>query len=81
MKLEGRVTGPGTSEFDRAWQALEPSLDSRKLVLDLRGVIHMDSDARRLFAEIHRKTGAEFLADTPMTKYFAEEARRQPEKE
>jgi len=81
MKLEGRVTGPGSSEFDRSWQALEPSLDSRKLVIDLRGVIHMDSDARRLLAEIHRKTGAEFLADTPMTKYFAEEARREPEKE
>jgi hypothetical protein len=29
---------------------------------------------RRLLAEIHAKTGAEFLADTPMTKYFAEEA-------
>lgn len=37
----------------------------------------MDGRGRRILAEIHRKTGADFLADTPMTKYFAEEARAQ----
>ena len=31
---------------------------------------------RNLLAEIHAKTGAEFLADTPLTKYFAEEAQQ-----
>ena len=34
----------------------------------------MDMTGRHLLAEIHTKSGAEFLADTPMTKYFAEEA-------
>jgi hypothetical protein len=34
----------------------------------------MDTNGRNLLAEIHAETGAEFLADTPMTKYFAEEA-------
>ena len=34
----------------------------------------MDAAGRHLLAEIHDKTGADFLADTPMTKYFAEEA-------
>ena len=45
---------------------------SKKLVVDLCGVIHMDSEARRLLAEIHKRTGADLLADTPMTKYFAD---------
>ena len=79
LKLEGRVTGPWVSEFDRTWRSLAPSLESKKLVVDLCGVIHMDSEARRLLAEIHKKTGADFLADTPMTKYFADEARRRSE--
>ena len=77
LKLEGKVTGPGTKEFERSWRSLEPTLDSRRLVIDLAGVIHMDSEARGLLAEIYKKTGAQFVADTPMTKYFVEEAKRQ----
>jgi len=63
-------------ELSRTWQNLAPSLGSRKLSIDLRGVTFMDLAGRHLLAEIHAKTGAEFLADTPMTKYFAEEAMR-----
>jgi anti-anti-sigma regulatory factor len=74
LKIEGRVADPMTSEVNRSWQELAPSLGSRKLSVDLRGVTFMDAAGRHLLAEIHAKTGAEFLADTPMTKYFAEEA-------
>lgn len=81
LKLEGKVAGPWVSELDRTWQSLAPSLDSRKLVVDLCGVVHMDSEAVRLLAEIHEKTGADFLADSPITKYFAGEARRRNQKE
>jgi hypothetical protein len=77
LELEGKVTGPWVSEFDQTWRSLAPSLNSRKLVVDLCGVIHMDAEARRLLAEIYKKTGADLLADTPMTTYFADEARRQ----
>jgi len=76
LKIEGRVVGPKVPELDRAWQELAPSLGSRKLSVDLRGVTFMDTTGRRLLAEIHNKTGAEFLADTPMTKYFAGEAKQ-----
>lgn len=55
---------------------LATSLGSRKLWVDLRGVTQMNVEAREVLAEIHQKTGAKMLADTPMTKYFAEEARR-----
>lgn len=74
LKIEGKVANPIISELDRAWQDLAPSLGSRKLLVDLRGVTFMNMTGRRLLADIHSKTGAEFIADRPLTKYYAEEA-------
>ena len=81
LKLEGRVVGPWTNELDRAWRPLAVSLGPKKLVVDLCGVTHMDLDGRRTLADIHRATGAEFVADTPMTKYFAAEAQSKTKKD
>jgi anti-anti-sigma regulatory factor len=74
LKIEGRVADPLVSELHRTWQELASSLGNRKLSVDLRGVTFVNGTGKHLLAEIHAKTGAEFLADTPMTKYFAEEA-------
>ena len=76
LKIEGRITEPSLPVLDRAWQDLAPTLGSRKLWVDLRGVTFVDTTGRRLLAEIHDKTGAEFLADTPMIKHYAEEAKQ-----
>ncbi|MFY9729094.1 MAG: hypothetical protein WBQ04_17315 [Candidatus Acidiferrales bacterium] len=51
------------------------------MVVDICGVTHADLDGRRTLADIHRATGAEFVADTPMTKYFAAEAQRKTKKD
>ena len=77
LRLEGRITGPWAEEFERAWAGIAPTLDGKNFGVDLRGVTHMDWHGRRVLADIHKRTGAEFLADSPLTKYFAEEARRQ----
>ena len=77
LKIEGRVAGPQVPELHRAWQSLAPSLESRKLLVDLRGVTHIDSKGSNLLADIHAMTAAEFLADTPLTKYFAEKAQQE----
>ena len=74
LKIEGRVVGPMVPELHRAWQDLAASLGSRKLSVDLRGITFIDAAGRNILAEIHGKTNANFLADTPMTKYFAAEA-------
>jgi len=37
----------------------------------------MDAEAQRVLTEIYEKTRAELVADSPMTKYFADEARRE----
>jgi ABC-type transporter Mla MlaB component len=76
LKIEGKVAGPQVPELYRAWQSLATSLGEKSLRVDLRGVTHVDGTGRDLLAEIHARTGAEFLADTPLTKYFAEEAQQ-----
>ena len=76
MKIEGKIAGAHVSTLNQAWQELAPLLSGRKLLVDLRGVMHIDGSGHKLLADIHAKTAAEFLADTPLTKYFAEQARR-----
>jgi hypothetical protein len=76
LKIEGKLAGVRVSEMNRVWRELAPSLGSRKLSVDLRGVTFADAEGKQALAEIHSKTGAEFLADTPLTKYYAEEAKQ-----
>jgi hypothetical protein len=80
--LEGRVAGPWVDELSRTWCSLAPSLGRRELLIDLRNVIFIDRAGISLLAEIYSKTGAQFRADTPLMKYFAEEAmKNQSEKD
>lgn len=76
LKIEGRVVGPMVSELKRTWQELAPALTTKKLSVDLRGVVYIDSTGAQVLREIHRRTGAEFLADTPFTKHYAAQAKR-----
>lgn len=75
LKLEGRIVGPWTTELDRTWHSLGPSLAGRRLSVDLCGVSYIDREGRGVLAEIYRKTRAEFQTDTPLTEYFVREAR------
>jgi hypothetical protein len=75
LKLEGRIVGPWTTELDRTWHSLGPSLAGRKLCVDLCGVSYIDREGRGVLADIYRKTQAEFQTDTPLTEYFVQEAR------
>ena len=80
IQLEGKIVGPWVEELNRAWHSLAPSLGSKKLQLDLRGVTFVDAKGRQLLHEIYQKTNASFLADSPLTQYFAEDAMRQSPK-
>jgi hypothetical protein len=81
VKPEGRIAGDWVAEFRRTWKDLAPSLGSRKLCLDLCGVTFVDENGRKLLAEIYEKTKAEILGDSPLTRYFAEEAMRKISKD
>ena len=76
LKIEGRVVDSVIGALHQAWREVKSYIGSRKLLVDLRGVTYMDRTARNFLAAIHAETGAEFEANTPMTKYFAEEALR-----
>ena len=58
-------------ECHRAWHVIREDLRAKKLCLDLRGVTFVDDRGTGLLREIHRMSGAEVLADSPLTKYFA----------
>jgi hypothetical protein len=76
LQLEGKVIGPWVKEFDHAWRLLADSQGLTKLCVDLRDVTQMDLDARLILADIYTRTRADFLTDTPISEYFAAEARR-----
>jgi ABC-type transporter Mla MlaB component len=77
LKIEGKLVGVHVPELSRAWQELVPSLGKKKLLVDVRDLMHVDEAGRNLLADIHATGKAEFLADTPLTKYFAQQARQQ----
>jgi anti-anti-sigma regulatory factor len=74
MSLEGRMAGPWVNECKRTWESLVPSLGSKKLRIDLRDVTYVSAEGKKLLAEMHKSTGADFLTGTPMSEYFAQQA-------
>jgi hypothetical protein len=80
LQLEGKVIGPWVKEFDQVWRSLANSQTVKKVCIDLRDVTQMDLDARLILAEIYKRTRADFLTDTPISEYFAAEARRSQSK-
>jgi anti-anti-sigma regulatory factor len=80
IRLEGKIIGPWVEEFNRTWHSVAPSLGSKELHLDLRGVAFVDAKGRQLLRDIYQKTNASFLADSPLTRYFADDAMQQSPK-
>jgi len=76
LKLEGRLAGPWIPECVQAWQSLVPTLGPKKLHVDLCGLTFIDQSGAELLAQIYKKHSAQFLTNTPLTKYFAEQAIR-----
>jgi len=74
LKLEGGLVGPYVDELERMWQCLAPSLERKKFLVDICDVLHIDAAGNRLLAQIHSKSGAEFVANSVLTKYFAQKA-------
>ncbi len=81
IKLEGKIVGPWVQEFSRAWHSLAGSLGSKELHLDLCGVAFVDAKGRQLLREIYQRTNSSFLADSPLTRYFADDAMQRSPKD
>ena len=76
MKLEGKMIGPWVTECRQVWGALMPSLSKRKLALDLCGVTFVDESGLELLREIYSATQADMIANSPLTKHFADQVTR-----
>jgi hypothetical protein len=71
LKVEGRVVGPWATELGKTWHDLWTSTKPKRLQLDIRGVTFADQNGSQILREIVRVTGAEIVADSPLTHYFA----------
>src|SRR5271163_4742258 len=80
MKFEGKIIGPWVDELDRIWCSLAPLLGTKELRLDVREVAFVDVKGTELLRKIYQKTRARFLANSPLTRYFADQAMRQSPK-
>ena len=78
LKVEGKIVGPWAAELNRVWRHLWASANQKKLRLDIRNVTFIDRNGTRIVREIVRATGAEVLADSPLTQYFANQVRSAP---
>jgi hypothetical protein len=77
LKVEGRIVGPWAAELGKTWRGLWALSERPTLQLDLRGVTYVDSNGARILREIVKATGAEVFADSPLTQYFANQAKRE----
>jgi hypothetical protein len=75
LKVEGKLTGPWIGELTREWDSLTPFPHGKKLSLDLRGMTFVDRNGVEALGRIYGLTGAEILADTPLTQDFARKIR------
>lgn len=71
LKVEGKVVGPWAVELGRTWHDLWAPAREKRLLLDIRGLTFADQKGSQILGEIVRETGAEILADSPLTHYFA----------
>ena len=72
---QGKVLGPWAAELDQSWRGLWTSTHQKALRLDIRGVTFVDRNGTQILRDIVGTTGAEVLADSPLTQYFAKQAK------
>ena len=73
INLEGRVTGPFAAELQQAWDVAAQGLKARAVFVDLRNVLYVDEEGKRVLRAIEAQTGAELIATTPWARQLAAE--------
>lgn len=72
MQLEGKIIGPWVAELRRAWESGREAIAPRPFTLDLSGVSFVDAEGIEALREIYAASHASFIANSPLTKHFAE---------
>jgi len=71
FRLEGKLTGPWVSEFERSWQDFKGRTPSIPVTVDLCKVSFVDCEGKKLLKQMFQQ-GAELRAHL-MTKYIVDE--------
>ncbi|HTW45801.1 MAG TPA: hypothetical protein VMD58_09665 [Acidobacteriaceae bacterium] len=80
LRVEGRIVGEWAAELERFWESFHPLIGARKVWLDICDVAFMDRRGKEILQKIFAATKAEILADSPLTRQFAEEVKQTPYK-
>lgn len=74
--VEGRVVPPWTQELENLWHQTTGHLANKKLFLNLCGTTFIDRSGMQILRQIVRTHNPIILADSPLTRQFAEQARQ-----
>lgn len=72
LRLEGKVIGPWVEECRRAWQRIQIDHASKRVCLNLCDPTFVDEKGTELLRQIQQWSVAQVLADSPLTRYFAD---------
>lgn len=72
LRIEGKLIIPWTTELESVWQEITDSLKTRRLLLDIRNTTSIDQGGFECLARIAQAANARILADTPLTRQFAD---------
>lgn len=76
LRVEGKLITPWTTELESVWQDITDSLKPRKLLLDIRNTTSIDQGGFECLARIAQVANANILADTPLTRQFADKVQQ-----
>jgi len=76
LLVEGRLVHPWTRELETLWNELNKTLGARQLFLNLCGTTFIDRNGMQLLRSIVKAHNPIILADSPLTRQFAEQARQ-----
>ena len=74
LKVEGKVVGPWAIELEKTWRDLWEAARQKRLRIDIRGLTFADQKGTRILRDIVKATGAEMIADSPLTQEYAKRA-------
>jgi hypothetical protein len=72
--VEGRVVHPWTEELEKLMHQTVSHLASKRLFLNLCGTTFVDRNGMRILRKIVQTHNPIILADSPLTRQFAEQA-------
>ncbi len=74
LKLEGKLVGPWVEELERTWRGLT-SPQAKYLVVDLCGLMSVSARGKQVLEKMFN-SGADLIADAPLTRHIVEEIMR-----